>query len=348
MAAVGLTQEEWIERAEIIHGKGTYDYSEIDFKDGKTKVKIKCNNCGEYFYQSFHKHVTYGHGCRNCRTKKYYNDLRNTEKKKWIEKVAKKWGNKLEFPNAEEEYINVYSKITVRCKICGTVFKASAEHLGNSSTQPCPTCFKKYYTIKRSKSLEDFIKEAEKVHGKGEYDYSKAVYKGVFEPILIIDPKMNNEEFWQTPHSHLRGCGNPNRSSSRGERLIANWLDNNNITFKKEVSQDKITKTKRSVKIDFCLLFNSKEYWIEYNGIQHYKSVKFSNIIKDEEQQRLFSEQVERDKKVRDFCKENNITLIEIPYTYNTLESISDILNKVIIEGIDPSTIIDIPEVEEN
>ena len=31
------------------------------------------------------------------------------------------------------------------------------------------------------------------------YDYSKVDYKGSDIPVLIIDPKRNNEEFWQKP-----------------------------------------------------------------------------------------------------------------------------------------------------
>lgn len=52
---------------------------------------------------------------------------------------------------------------------------------------------------------------------------------------------------------------------------------------------------------------------IEYNGIQHYKYHSwFHASIED------FEYQLKRDALKRDFCKNNNIILIEIPYTKNT------------------------------
>ena len=44
---------------------------------------------------------------------------------------------------------------------------------------------------------------------------------------------------------------------------------------------------------------------------------------------------------MRKYCKENNIVLIEIPYTYNTLQKVSDFLTKILIENIDPTTLVD-------
>lgn len=44
-------------------------------------------------------------------------------------------------------------------------------------------------------------------------------------------------------------------------------------------------------------------------------------------------------KNVRKYCKENNIILIEIPYTYNTYEKISEILKRILIGGESPDII---------
>ena len=55
---------------------------------------------------------------------------------------------------------------------------------------------------------------------------------------------------------------------------------------------------------------------------------------------RTFPEQIKRDIKVRKFCKDNNIRLIEIPHTVKTYEDISDFLDKVLLQNIDPNTLI--------
>lgn len=61
----------------------------------------------------------------------------------------------------------------------------------------------------------------------------------------------------------------------------------------------------------------------------------FHNTIED------FNNQLRRDQNVRDYCKENNILLIEIPYTCNTYKKVKEFLDKVILQGIDPNTLID-------
>lgn len=45
--------------------------------------------------------------------------------------------------------------------------------------------------------------------------------------------------------------------------------------------------------------------------------------------------------KLENIVKENNIILIEIPYTYNTYEKVEQLLNRVILNGEDINSIID-------
>ena len=48
---------------------------------------------------------------------------------------------------------------------------------------------------------------------------------------------------------------------------------------------------------------------IEFNGLQHYGAVDFWGGEK------VFQKQKNRDETVRMYCKDNNIRLLEIPYT---------------------------------
>ena len=59
-----LTLEEFIERANEVHGEGTYDYSKVNYVDMKTEVIIICPKHGE-FPQTPNSH-TQGHGCPKC------------------------------------------------------------------------------------------------------------------------------------------------------------------------------------------------------------------------------------------------------------------------------------------
>ena len=60
-----FTKEDFINRAIEIHGEGMYDYSEVDYVNSHTDVKILCKKCGEYFYQRPNNHIN-GQGCPNC------------------------------------------------------------------------------------------------------------------------------------------------------------------------------------------------------------------------------------------------------------------------------------------
>jgi len=68
---------------------------------------------------------------------------------------------------------------------------------------------------------------------------------------------------------------------------------------------------------------DSMKLGIEYNGQQHYNYIPFFHRTKD-----TFYNQKYRDDMKRRLCKENNITLIEVPYTIKT----KDIKNYLITE----------------
>lgn len=102
------------------------------------------------------------------------------------------------------------------------------------------------------------------------------------------------------------------RYVSKGESIIEDILRNKKIKFKREYVVTFPFKVKRTnyVYIDFYL--PRYNLFIEYNGVQHYKyTPKFHRSIYD------FDMQVRRDDIVRRYCKDNNITLLEIPYTMN-------------------------------
>ena len=53
-------------------------------------------------------------------------------------------------------------------------------------------------------TTEQFIKKSQQIHNN-KYDYSKVEYINNRTKVCIICPE--HGEFWQTPHSHLSGCG---------------------------------------------------------------------------------------------------------------------------------------------
>lgn len=187
------------------------------------------------------------------------------------------------------------------------------------------------------KSNEEFLKEAKEIHGD-RFTYLEE-YIDYLTPIKMMD-NITGEIFKITPcyHLHEKG-GNPRDHKSNGENLILTWIILNG--FENNYEDEKVingiySRNSNYVRIDYILNIYSSIYWIEYNGEPHYKDVRFFNRTTEE-----FNKQLERDQNVRDYCKENNIFLIEIPYILDTYEKVKDFLDKVILQGIDPNTLID-------
>lgn len=93
-------------------------------------------------------------------------------------------------------------------------------------------------------------------------------------------------------------------NKSKGELKIKNILLENNIEFKQQFTFDNL-KYKSPLKFDFAIFKNNQLLClIEYQGIQHYDE---NNLWFSEENQ-------VRDTLKKDYCEQNNILLIEIPY----------------------------------
>lgn len=337
LSPVKLTTEKFIEKAIKIHGN-KYDYSQTEYINSKHKVKIYCNSCKEFFLQTPTDHLS-GCGCPKCADRNFLIYIRDKGKRTFIERSKKKFGEN-KFDYSKVEYITECDKVLLYCNDCKKWFLESPQSHLATKYGGCPYC--------RSMSFEEFIQKAKEIHGNL-YDYSKSDFKNVSSSILIIDTE-TGEEFYQLPFNHLRGSGNPSRTDSRGERFIRTWLLNNNIScWEKNYSvTNKIEgRNIKRVYIDFSVTYNGKVYWIEYNGYQHYSAIytawnsnKDSNTAIDD-----FKKQVKRDKCVKDYCIKNNIIFIEIPYTYNTYSEVSNILNRVIINGETDLSFIDIPKI---
>ena len=97
------------------------------------------------------------------------------------------------------------------------------------------------------------------------------------------------------------GCIN-----SKGENKIRNILTILKIDF---TQQKTFNDLKYKYKLRFDFFLPDYNCCIEYNGIQHYKAIEYFGGEKS------LKEQKEKDNLKRQWCKENNIKLIEIPYT---------------------------------
>lgn len=113
---------------------------------------------------------------------------------------------------------------------------------------------------------------------------------------------------------HTQSCGCDRRS--HGEKVIAKLLQDNNINFSQEYRAFKF-KSGNWARFDFYV---NNKYFIEYDGETHYQY----NLHGWHDEDQLKAQQ-ERDIIKNQWCKDNNLPLIRIPYWH---------LSKICIEDL--------------
>ncbi len=110
---------------------------------------------------------------------------------------------------------------------------------------------------------------------------------------------------WILPSNLKQGFACSICSESKGEKIIRLYLEKNNINFKQE-HRFKDCKHKNLLRFDFYI--PNYNLCIEFDGEQHYKAF---NHFGGEER---FKDTKNKDKIKNNYCKENEINLLRIPY----------------------------------
>ena len=177
----------FIQKARQIHGD-KYDYSKVEYKNGKEKVIIICLEHGEFVQQP--KHHLSGHGCNKCSRNNYDN---------FIRKAKRIHGDKYDY--SEVKYEISSEKVTIICPEHGKFEQSPLRHIKGHG---CHECGKQKVIKQNTNNTDYFIQKARQIHGD-KYDYSKVEYINNRSKIIIICLK--HGEFEQTAMSHLNGHG---------------------------------------------------------------------------------------------------------------------------------------------
>jgi len=209
---------------------------------------------------------------------------------------------------SETVYINKRTKIKYICKIHGERIQAPLIFLERG----CAACARERGASKRKNCQPDlnyFIEKSKKVHGD-KYNYSLIKeYKGKKDILPIICPI--HGVFYQEARIHYSGSGCPHCRKSKGEKIIREFLEKNNIGF---ISPKKFDDLKDKEKLSYDFYIKEKNLLIEYNGIQHYSQKSFNKSRKQ------FLIQKHHDWLKRKYAIKNNYNLLIIPYWENIME----------------------------
>ena len=280
------TTDEFVSKSKNIHGD-KYDYSLVDYKNNKTKVKIICPTHG-IFEQRPTNHL-YGQSCPTCSNSLTTEDFVNNSKNIH--------GDKYDYSLVQ--YKDYKTKVKIICPKHGIFEQTPNNHLKGKVCYKCVCTYKK--------TTEEFVKNVTKIHGD-RYDYSLVDYKNNITKVKIICP--THGIFEQRPNDHLNGNGCPCCKTSKGELNIKMILDKNNIKY---IQQHKFDDCRYINPLPFDFYLPHLNTCIEYDGIQHFEPVVFFGG------ERGLSILQRTDLIKNNYCMDNNIILIRVDYKGNLL-----------------------------
>ncbi len=285
-----------------------------EFKTAKTKMLFRCK-CGNTFNTTFEKfRLKNKRQCNECGFKNQLSkqSLSFDDVKQYVEENS-------DCILLSETYVNTKEKLKFKCG-CGEVFYKSFEKF-KSKNKMCKKC--SYNKISKSQIFDyTFVKSYI------ESNNCKLLSKSYSSCFDILDIQCPCGEIFKSTFTDFKNdnqirCKRCTNKMSKGEIIIENYLRNKNIKYELQFTFDdlKANNNRQKLKFDFAIFMGNQLYClIEFDGKQHYQSVDYFGGNK------AFEILQENDNKKNEYCKNNNIKLIRIPYKY--LNNINSILDK--------------------
>lgn len=280
-----------------------------DYIDTDTKIKCRCRIDG-YEWEANPRSLLNGCGCKICGHKKRW-DSRGRKTTYDIVCEMQEVNSDIEIIG---EYKGAHELIECRCKIDGAKWSSYVCNLLNQSAG-CPQCNARRIRETDGLSQAEFERRvAEK------YSHIKVLgtYLNNSTPIKC-KCLIHDNEYMVSPKTLLykTGTGCPDCYQSAGEKKMLKILDKLKCNI---IPQHTFPSCKYINVLRFDGYDEDLNVAFEYQGQQHYYPVNFSGNL--EITQKEFELCVVRDNIKRDYCKRNNIYLIEIPYwEYDNMES---------------------------
>ena len=261
---------------------------------------VWCGNPNHNPYEVIFNNFKRGTRCQAC-----YNERR----RKWTDEIIKEYLESYKYELIE--IINskgVQSLIKIKCPKCGYVYTIKFDTFRNG--RRCMQCFLKENRISEEE-IRKIIKDNKDILMDIEYHS--------LDSILYLYCNKCKKIYPITFYWYLKGGRCKFCKESRGARKIREYLENKQYNFKQEF-RIKECRYKFPLPFDFMVTINDNIILIEFDGLEHYEPIEhFGGIVK-------FNERKRNDNIKNQYCKDNNIKLIRIPYW--EYDNIDEILNK--------------------
>ena len=233
------------------------------------------------------------------------------------------------YTNSSIELMGLYEstdiKINTHCNICDYTWEAFPLYLLKG--KGCPKCNKDNFISPLKKTNEQFVNEMFNKYGDEYTVLGK--YTLYNKPVKIRHNICGHE--WNPIASNVYRTGScPKCKSSKAEKAIEKYLMNRKTNYATQYQFSDCMGEKYPLRFDFAIF--DKEYnllcLIEADGQFHYQE---NPLIKDEFlRKENFKKVKERDEIKDNYCKNNLIKLIRIPYW--DFKNIDEILNDKLLQ----------------
>lgn len=266
--------------------------TEEQYSNTSTPIEVQCSN--GHISKKRYDGLLEGKGCRDCG-----NESRRVKVEEvvgFIKEIGYIWEN--------GEYKNSTSNLEIVCNK-GHHFKSTLSNLKGGAR--CKEC--------HHNSLRKDYEEVKGIISNRGYKLISTTYSNLRDKLLVECPKGHkykvNLSSFKWGESDCSVC-NAN-SISKGEAKISTVLENANVEYERQYTFEGC-KDKRKLPFDFYI--PSLNLAIEFDGEQHYKP-KFNDNGYG------FATTEYHDNIKDDYCKDNNIDLLRIPYwEYKNIEDV--------------------------
>lgn len=279
-----------------------WQFEVLEYNSAMKPCKIKCLLCGEIkTYQQLSHLINKQSPCICTSTASQYKSIQQ------IKELEQFFKTSPEFEVVEWTKMNDAKQkpaVTIYHKPCGHTFTRRTTTFYNN--QVCPFC--------EGTATPDTITIAQRCKEKGYTLLTE--YKGLQERVLIRHDKCGfiwGIKPYRFYHELDGDCPNCNKTMSKGERRIMEYLQKHNYNFDKEAQFP--WQSHKAYRYDYYV--PDYNLIIEYHGIQHFEETNFlhSSLTTNQEHDAI---------KLNEALK-NGYNYLVIPYTHYS--SIAEILD---------------------
>lgn len=265
----------------------------LEFNSSVGKCKIKCLKCGNIIerknFSSFLYNKNFCINCINIDYNKKIDDIL----------ISQNLIPLKHFMITREDGRGSKHYISIHCNVCNNTWDRISDDIIAGKSKGCLYC-------EEHKNYKENFEKQLKEYGHGNFSLVSN-FNSNRKNVLIrhedcgfifrIKPKsvIGNKDI---------SCPKCKRLESKGEEKIRNYLEENNIEFDSQVRYAELGR----LSFDFRVIKDNQTILIEFQGDQHYRPVKCFGGAEH------FIKQQKHDEEKRNFCKQNNYILIEIPY----------------------------------